>query len=42
MNQYFENINKKLDFGCMRLPMIGDEGDYEETKKPANKKSRLN
>ncbi|MDY2937520.1 MAG: aldo/keto reductase [Fusicatenibacter sp.] len=33
MNQYFENINKKLGFGCMRLPMIGDEVDYEETKK---------
>ncbi len=28
-----ENIKKNFGFGCMRLPMNGQEVDYEETKK---------
>jgi len=27
-----EKIQKKLGFGCMRLPMNGDQVDYEQTK----------
>ena len=27
------NMKKKLGFGCMRLPMVNDAVDYEETKK---------
>ena len=30
---YFENVKKNFGFGCMRLPMAGDEVDYVETKK---------
>lgn len=30
---YFEKIRKNFGFGCMRLPMVGDEVDYGETKK---------
>jgi len=30
-NRYFDNINKNFGFGCMRLPMNGEEVDYEET-----------
>ena len=26
----FENVKGKLGFGCMRLPMINDEVDYNE------------
>lgn len=33
MKTYFENVKKKLGFGCMRLPMIDGEVDYVETKK---------
>lgn len=29
-NTYFESIKKNFGFGCMRLPMNGDEVDYEE------------
>ncbi len=29
-NTYFETIKKNFGFGCMRLPMNGDEVDYEE------------
>ena len=32
-NQYFEEVKKNFGFGCMRLPMKGDEVDYEETCK---------
>lgn len=30
VNNYFETIKKNFGFGCMRLPMNGDEVDYEE------------
>ena len=30
---YFEEIKKNFGFGCMRLPMNGEEADYEETCK---------
>lgn len=30
MNQYFEKIKKNFGFGCMRLPMQGNEVDEEE------------
>ena len=33
MKTYFENIKKNFGFGCMRLPMIDGEVDYDETKK---------
>lgn len=29
----FEEVKKKLGFGCMRLPMRGDEVDYEQFNK---------
>lgn len=29
----FDNVRKKLGFGCMRLPMNGEEVDYTELKK---------
>ncbi|MDE7394511.1 MAG: aldo/keto reductase [Clostridiales bacterium] len=29
----FENVHKKLGFGCMRLPMKGGEVDYDEFNK---------
>ena len=31
--QHFTNIKKNFGFGCMRLPMKGDQVDYEETTK---------
>ena len=31
--QFFKEIKKNFGFGCMRLPMNGDEVDYEETCK---------
>ena len=30
MTQTFENIKKKLGFGCMRLPMKDGAADYTE------------
>lgn len=33
MATLFENVKKNFGFGCMRLPMVGDEVDLEETKK---------
>ena len=30
MNPYFNEIKKKFGFGCMRLPMKGDEVDFKE------------
>ena len=30
MNQYFNEIKKNFGFGCMRLPMQGEQVDYEE------------
>ena len=30
---YFEKVKKNFGFGCMRLPMKGDEVDYEEFSK---------
>ena len=30
MNPYFSEINKKFGFGCMRLPMKGEEVDVKE------------
>lgn len=32
-NKFFENVKKNFGFGCMRLPMNGEEVDYEETCK---------
>lgn len=32
-NKFFDNIKKNFGFGCMRLPMNGEEVDYEETSK---------
>lgn len=32
-NKFFDNIKKNFGFGCMRLPMTGEEVDYEETCK---------
>lgn len=29
---YFEQIKKNFGFGCMRLPMLGDEVDIPQTK----------
>ena len=29
----FDEVKKKFGFGCMRLPMKGDEIDYEEFSK---------
>lgn len=31
MNTYFSNIKKNFGFGFMRLPMTGDQVDYEQT-----------
>lgn len=33
MNKFFPEINKNFGFGCMRLPMLGDGIDVEQTKK---------
>lgn len=33
MSTYFEEIKKNFGFGCMRLPMNGDNVDYEEFSK---------
>ena len=33
MNRYFNEVKKNFGFGCMRLPMCGEEVDYAETKK---------
>ena len=30
---FFTEVKKNFGFGCMRLPMLGEEVDYEETKK---------
>lgn len=30
-NRFFENIKRNFGFGCMRLPMNGEQIDYEET-----------
>ena len=32
-NHYFPEIRKNFGFGCMRLPMAGEQVDYEETCK---------
>ena len=32
MNHYFPEIKKNFGFGLMRLPMIGEEVDMEQTK----------
>ncbi len=32
-NKFFSNIKKNFGFGCMRLPMNGEEVDYDETCK---------
>lgn len=32
-NPYFDFIHKNFGFGCMRLPMLGDEVDIPQTKK---------
>lgn len=31
MNQYFAEIKKNFGFGCMRLPMNGEQVDFEQT-----------
>lgn len=36
MNQFFPEMNKKLAFGLMRLPMKGDQVDLEEVKRMAD------
>lgn len=33
MNSIFEEVKKNFGFGCMRLPMNGDQVDYEEFSK---------
>ena len=33
MNPFFNQIKKNFGFGCMRLPMKGDEVDVEEFTK---------
>ena len=33
MNQHFPEIKKNFGFGMMRLPMVGEEVDMEQTKK---------
>lgn len=33
MNHHFNKVKKNFGFGFMRLPMKGDQVDYEETKK---------
>ena len=35
-NKYFGEIKKNFGFGCMRLPMIGDKVDMEQTKRMAD------
>lgn len=30
---YFDNVKKNFGFGCMRLPMRGEQVDYEEFTK---------
>ncbi len=32
MNTFFSNIKKNFGFGCMRLPMIGEDVDIPQTK----------
>lgn len=32
-NPYFETIHKNFGFGCMRLPMVGEDVDIPQTKK---------
>lgn len=32
-NKYFDEVKKNFGFGCMRLPMNGEQVDYEETCK---------
>ena len=32
-NKYFDEVKRNFGFGFMRLPMNGEEVDYEETKK---------
>ena len=32
-NKFFNNIKKNFGFGCLRLPMNGEEVDYEQTCK---------
>ena len=33
MNKFFNEVNRNFGFGCMRLPMIGNDVDIEQTKK---------
>ena len=33
MQSCFDKVKKNFGFGCMRLPMKGDEVDFEETGK---------
>lgn len=33
MNAYFSEVKKQFGFGCMRLPMQGEQVDYEEFSK---------
>lgn len=35
-NRFFPEINGNFGFGCMRLPMNGDEVDLEETARMAD------
>lgn len=36
-NPYFETIHKNFGFGCMRLPMVGEDVDIPQTKKMVDK-----
>lgn len=36
MNQYFAEIKKNFGFGCMRLPLSGEQVDYDETCRMAD------
>ena len=33
MNRFFPEIKKNFGFGMMRLPMVGDKVDLEQTQK---------
>ena len=41
-NKYFDEVKKNFGFGCMRLPMNGEQVDYEETCKMVGQKDTLN
>lgn len=36
-NRFFNEIHGNFGFGCMRLPMLGEEVDIEQTKQMVDK-----